>query len=284
MESPVTFFTAPVRKWLCRIVFSGILLSLLYSYFSQTLLHQLCRPVLRYPYVDPSYWLMTLSGIPAFLTHYPVIAGLFDAALFGTCLLVLIRPERRLYIGIFLVLYAIYFFTFNLYGNLHTGGKVGILLAPVPFLAADLGAFTLLWEGLRYFTLFIYADAFLWKLFRGTWLYGEQGVRIIRENLAPYLTFNPDTSQAHVYYWFLQHPGITDAFFKTGFILEGLFLTGFFTRRFDRYLLIISFLLPVGFFVFADAFFFELLILSLTLMDRKVYGKPLPFAGRPDKS
>jgi hypothetical protein len=273
-------FTPARRAWLCRLVFACILVSLLYSFFSRTMIHQWCGPSLRYPYVDPTYWLLLLSGIPSFLSGHYVAALVFDLALFASCLLVLIFPGRRLFVIIFFLLYGIYFLTINLYGNWHTSGKAGVLLAPIPFMVRDTVRFGLLWEGLRYFTLFVYADGFLWKLFRGTWLHSQQGVLIIRENLAPYLYYHPGTAQAQLYYWFLQHPAVTGWLFKAGWITEGLFLIGFFTRRFDRGLLLASLLLPIGFFFFADAFFFELYILSLTLVSwEKVFARPY-FAGR----
>jgi len=258
--------TSSQRTGLCRLVFAFILVSLIYSFFSKTMIHQWQGPSLRYPYVDFTYWLLLLSGIPSFLVGHYVAAVLFDLALFTVCILVLIFPQRRLFIVLFFILYGVYFLTLNLYGGLHTSCRAGILLVPIPFMVRDIRKFNFLWEGLRYFTLFIYADAFLWKLLRGVWLHSEQAILVIRENLAPYLYYHPDTTQAHIYYWFLQHPTFTGWLFRLGWIAEGLFLMGFFTRRFDRGLLLIWLLLPFGFLFFADAFFFELYVLGLTLV------------------
>jgi hypothetical protein len=264
-EEPV--YTAADRRRMCRIVFTFILFSLAYSWFSDTLVHQLRGPVLRYPYVDLSYWVFHLAGIPGFISGDPVIAWLFDGALIGCCMLVLVFPDRRIFAGLFFGLYFIYFILFNSYGLLHTSSKIGILLMPLPFLARGTRAFGLLWQGMRYFACFAYADAFLWKLFRGTWLYAQQGVEIIKENLTPYLYFHPHTLQTGIYTWCLQHAGFTNGLFVAGFLAEGVFLVGFFTRRFDRYLFLLSILLPVGFLFLSDAFFFELIILGLTLLD-----------------
>lgn len=69
-----------------------------------------------------------------------------------------------------------------------------------------------------------------------------------------------------MYFWFLQNPGIVYAIFLAGFILEGFFIVGFFTKKFDMILFIISLLLPFGFWFMADALFYEMAILSLTLL------------------
>ncbi len=264
---------------LCRLVFACIMGSLLYAFFSHTMLHQLQGPVLQYPYVDPSYWVMVLSGVPGFLVGHYWAALVFDVCLFASCVLVLVFPGRRWLVAVFFVLYVVFFFTYNLYGNWHTSSKAGVLLAPLPFMTSDQRRFRLLWEGLRYFTLFIYFDAFLWKLFRGTWLHADQGILIIRENLAAYLYHHPSTMQARLYYWFLLRPGLVDWLFKLGWLAEGVFVVGFFTRKYDQWLLVVFLALPFGFFFFADAFFFELYVLALTLMDWKGLYRSQPAAG-----
>jgi hypothetical protein len=258
------WYTLAERDRICRLVFTFILLSLLYSFFSHTLVHQLQAPVLRFPYVDPSYWILHLASIPEFITGHFIVAGLFDGTLFLTCILTLLFPASRSFIIFFFGLYLIYFITFNSYGALHTGSKIGILLMPIPFMARGPRSFTYLWQGMRYLALFVYADAFLWKFFRWTWLTNDQAILVIKKNLTAYLYFNAHTAQANVYRWFLLHPSVANWLFKAGILAEGTFLLGFFTTKFDRYLFLLSILLPVGFLFFADAFFFELIILSFT--------------------
>lgn len=258
------WYTSAQRQRMCRLVFSFILLSLLYSFFSHTLVHQLQAPVLKFPYVDLCYWALHLASIPEFISGHFIVAALFDGMLFLTCLLTLLFPERRWFAVLFFGLYFIYFIIVNTYGALHTSSKVGILLMAIPFMARSLRTFTFLWQGMRYLALFMYADAFLWKFFRWSWLDNDQATGVIKKNLTAYLYFHSHTVQAAVYNWFLRHATLTGWLFKTGMLLEGLFLLGFFTTKFDRYLFLISILLPIGFYFFADAFFFELIILSFT--------------------
>jgi hypothetical protein len=78
---------------------------------------------------------------------------------------------------------------------------------------------------------------------------------------------------ADIYFWFLGHPFFVEVIFFTGFILEGLFIIGFFTKKFDRLLFIISLLLPFGFWFMADAVFYELVILSITLLPVSAIAK-----------
>jgi hypothetical protein len=201
-------------------------------------------------------------GIPELVTGNYVVAWTVDLLLFGTCIGVLIAPRSRVLVALFMVLYFIYFIAFNTYGTHHTGHKIGVLLIPVPFLVKDILSFNYLWQGLRYVLLFAYSSAFLWKLFRLTWLHSGQGILILKKNLAAYLYYHPNS----LYHWLLAHPALVNSLFIAGFLLEGFFIIGFFTRKYDKYLLVAAVLLAFGFWLMAEAFFIELLILTLTFV------------------
>jgi hypothetical protein len=252
------------RGRLCRISFLLIFISLLYSFFSHTLLSQLKSPVLIFPSTDITYWVFHFAKIPDIITGHTLVALCFDIMLFTSCMLCICYPFRRFWIKLFFILYFVYFIIFNSYGAHHTHSKIGVLLLPIPFMMADNEGFLLLWKGLRYYTCFIFASAFLWKLFRGSWLRPDQGILIMKENLTPYLYHNPNSFLAAIYYFCFRHPWMPDIIMKTGFLMEGFFLVGFFSYRFDKYLFIMSILLPLGFLFVADALFFELAFLSIT--------------------
>lgn len=259
----------PDRKkiLLCRIIFVFILFALIYAAFSNTLLHQLHSPVITYPYVDPVYWLMHLIRIPDVIVSNYYVSCVFDLLLFATCLGCIVYPLKKCIITLFLLIYFIYFVTFNSYGAHHTHAGVGILLAPIPFLFGSNISFSLMWQALRYYTLFIYASSFFWKLFRLSFLNDKHGLLILKNNLTPYLYYNPDTVLSNCYLWLLQNPFWANAMYISGFILEGTFIIGFFTRKYDKYLLLFSIIMIIGFWFLADAFFFQLLILSFTLIN-----------------
>lgn len=263
----IVFYSPLERRRIARIVFFLILLSLGWSFFSDTLLHQLQRPVIRFPYVDLTYWGMHWLGIPQFLTGNYWVALLFDLALFTSCILSFWAPEKRLYVWAVMVLYFIYFITFNTYGTHHTNHKIGFLLIAIPFTAIDYKSFNYLWQGLRYFSLFAMADAFLWKFFRLAWLHTDQGLLIMKKNAAAILYFEPGSWLAALYRWLLQHPGLVNAGYLAGVVMEGLFIIGFFTRKYDNYLFALSVVLTLGFWVIADAQFFQFMILNLTLIN-----------------
>ena len=276
----IVFYSPWERRRIARVVFGLIGASLIWSFFSNTLLHQLQRPVIKFPYVDLTYWGMHWLGLPEFLTGHFAVACLFDVALFASCIGCLWEPEKRLYVWSFIVLYFIYFITFNTFGAHHTNHKIGLLLIAIPFTVTDYKSFNYLWQGLRYFLLFAWADAFLWKFFRLAWLHADQGILIMKKNVAAILYFEPNSWKADLYRWLLQHPGWVNGGYIFGVVMEAAFIVGFFTRKYDKYLFVLSILLPIGFWLIADAYFFQLMILNLTLINfHKVY-EPRRFAGR----
>jgi hypothetical protein len=261
------FISDKKRVLLCRIIFFFILSTLIYFAFSNTLFHQLQSPVLKYPYVDPVYWFMHLLEIPDVIVSNYIVAYTFDTLLFVSCMGCILYPIKKLFIILFLIIYFIYFITFNSYGAHHTHAGIGILLAPIPFLFRGNISFSLLWQALRYYTLFIYASAFFWKVFRLSFYNSDQGILILKNNLTPYLYYNPGTALSNFYQWLLHNPVWANAMYIAGFIIEGTFLIGFFTTRYDKYLLLLSIIMITGFWFLADAFFFQLLILSFTLVN-----------------
>jgi hypothetical protein len=255
------------RVLIGRMVFSFILFVLIYFTISNVLFHQLRSPVLKYPYVDPVYWLMHWLKIPdAIVSNYSV-AYVFDIILFAGCIGCIVFPLKRIFVALFLLTYFIYFISFNSYGGHHTHAGIGILLIPIPFLFRKNITFSLLWQALRYYTLFIYVSAFLWKLFRLSFINEDQGLLILKNNVTAYLYYNPGAWLSKIYWWLLQNPVWVNAMYIGGFILEGLFIIGFFTKKYDKYLLLISLIMVIGFWLLADALFFQLLVLSFTLVN-----------------
>ncbi len=154
------------RDFLCRIVFAFIFIDLLYNFFSNSMVHQLQTPSLKFPYIDITYWLFHLLKIPDTVSSNQLLAYCLGFFLFIFSIGTLLFPSRRIFIKAFFVFYVIYYIIFNSYGTHHTHSKIGILLMPIPFFLKSNKRFEFMWEAMRYFTLFIYADAFFWKLTR----------------------------------------------------------------------------------------------------------------------
>jgi hypothetical protein len=100
----------------------------------------------------------------------------------------------------------------------------------------------------------------------------------MKKNAAAILYFETDSWIAAVYRWLLQYPGLVNAGYLAGVVMEGLFIIGFFTRKYDKYLLALAIVLTLGFWLIADAYFFQFMVLSLTLINFHKLYEPRRFA------
>jgi hypothetical protein len=107
----------------------------------------------------------------------------------------------------------------------------------------------------------LYTIAFVWKLAIGKSLFfWNQGVNSAKYNLGDYLYHFPQSHLAAVYRWFMAHPYLLNAGFTLVSLLEGALLIGFFTRKWDRLLILVIFFIHASTYLFSDVFFAEFLV------------------------
>lgn len=254
------------RQTLQSLAFGGVLLSLLYRWWAHSLMSQLAAPVLVYPYVDLTYWGLHLANIPQWISGYYVVAVLFDVLLFGTALGSFIFTQKRIFPIVFTLLYLVYFVSYNSFGAHHTHCMVGVLLIGIPFWFRTEKTFGLMWQGLRYFALWVYSSAFLWKLFRGSLFNFEQGVAIFMNENATHIALNPDAWMNGVYAFFIAHPTLSFVANVGAVLMEGLFIIGFFTKKYDWVWIVLPIIFHTMTYLFVHVMFYELLILNLAFL------------------
>jgi hypothetical protein len=92
----------------------------------------------------------------------------------------------------------------------------------------------------RYYFLYIFVSAAVWKLARGAVFNGQEMSRILLLHHTDLLT-GPCTSLAcRTYSWLIRHAAISQALYIGSVLLEASFLAGFFTRRWDRWLIALA--------------------------------------------
>ena len=263
MESTINIIHK--RTFLSRICYGFLLTLLIYAYFSHGLVSQLQSPSLIFSNVDITYIFLNATGFLDFITTNYWVALSFDILLFASCFACLLKPNKTLYSAIFLCLYFLYTIIFSNYGGHHLHSKVGALLILIPFLFKG-KSFAFMWEGVRYYTLFFMVCAFLWKFFRGSWIAKGHGVEVIQQNWIPILYRKPNHLFTDFYCYLFNNPHIADILFTVGSVLEGIFIVGFFTKKYDKILCLIFVALVISFQISTDAFMFELLILAITFI------------------
>ncbi|MEM7103118.1 MAG: hypothetical protein AAF502_08320 [Bacteroidota bacterium] len=259
-------FEAIGRKVLGRWVFGFIVVFLLYRFASNAFTHQLASPVLKFAWVDLAYWMVHLLRLPEMITGHLAVSIVFDLLLFTSAVLSAVFVNKRIFPIAFGVLFALYFLTYNSFSAHHTHCMAGILLVSIPFWFKSDKSFSFLWEGLRYFTLWIYFSAFLWKLFRGALFHLDQGYAVFLNETANYIVQAPDSFWGKTYSYFIANPDLATVFVAAGVIAQAAFIIGFFTRKLDWLWFILPILFHTISYCFLGVFFFELLVLNFTLL------------------
>jgi hypothetical protein len=256
-------------------VFGLAILSWLWRWHCGVLLHQLASPVLRNPSTDLTYWLFNYSGLCNLAIAAP-FSYFIDSILIISALSIFILfikqkkteevvAHAKIVAGLS-ILYTCSLFTYiltlNTVQTMHTHYLDGLLLASLPWCFANRTTQSLLWEGVRYFTCWVYSCAFLWKLGRGFWKYPLHGKSVILAENAAYLAQHPHNTIAQIQLWFIENPQFAHILLDVGMLMQAVFFIGFFTKKIDKYLFILPFLFHLLTYILLDVAFWEFLVLQ----------------------
>ena len=259
------------RSTITRVCMCFYLFVILWRWYAHLLPFQLLSPPLTLSNMNATFWLYKLSPLQSILVAHYQGSIIFSLLLIAACKLVFLFPLQRIFT---IVLFASFF----LYGLIYpinicfaSHYMAGIILMNFVFLASRNRIFELLWEGLRYYTCWLYFSAFLWKIVNGAFFQSDFGEITFKRNLAWYLVQNSDSLLNTFYRFFIQNSFLLNWGDKGIFLLEGIFLIGFFTKKFDKLLLALMLFIHLITYLFSDALFFEVCILSLTFLSPKFW-------------
>ena len=161
-----------------------------------------------------------------------------------------------------LIFNFVYAQCYTIYPSNSIEGHIGWMLFPVALICHNLINFSFVLHFIRYFFLFFFASAAIWKIRSGGVFNIDEMSGILLYQHTPFLVTSPESFFSKVYYWMVQHPLAGYVFYLSATMLELFFITGFFTLKLDRWLLLLLFL-----FLFADVFimrikYFEVLYLA----------------------
>lgn len=139
------------------------------------------------------------------------------------------------------------------------------LLFPVLFAMASLPSYYYILQALRYFFLYFFVSAGIWKLVQGGAFYPGQMSAILLEQHKEWLVTSPAYWHAEFIYWLIDMPLVSFLLYWMGILIELFFVVGFFTKRYDH-VLIALFMLFLGFDYFLMRIpYFEVTPFLLTL-------------------
>lgn len=247
-------------------VYGLAVLIFLFRFISEAMFTQMSQPVFAAEEHELVYRLFFNSGIAQFISAHVWASIAFDLSLFALPILLILYFNRWLAIS-FTILTLVYFLSFNTIAIHHYHGLVGVLLISIPFWFTDEKKFMLAWEGVRYYLLYIFASAALWKIMRGSAFSTEQMSLILKSQQLDYLLQHTTSFKSQILSYLIANPATAHLLLLANTFLQLSFLVGFFTKRFDRFLLLAAIFFSIANYLLMGIASFELLILCLTLVD-----------------
>ena len=257
----ILFYILAVYKWL-----NGMWLYQMQPQFFNT----------RFDFVT---WLFMQTGIHQWLLGNRAGWIMFDVTFYTMPLLYWYAFRKNLKLSVWvavLMLFInwVYVQCYVLYPTNSIEGYLAWLLFPFLFMSLRLQTFYFLMHGLRYFFLFFFVSAALWKFYQGGIFNTPQMSGILLMQHKEFLVSAPGHWYTQCIYWVVRHPLFGYGLYVGATIMELSFAIGFFTEKYDRFLLLIFALFLISDFIVMRIPYFEILPLALPLLFSK-YAEPV---------
>ncbi|HEY6978123.1 MAG TPA: hypothetical protein VH396_17605 [Chitinophagaceae bacterium] len=199
---------------------------------------------------------------------------LFDALFYCMPLLYLFIYKRVSKLAsavaiMMLLINWVYVQCYTLYPSNSIEGHIAWLFFPVLFIPEDKKTFILLFEGLRYFFLFFFVSAAIWKLAQGGLFNISQMSGVLLYQHKELLTSAPGYWQSNFFLWLIQRQPLSYLLYLSATLLELSFIAGFFTKKYDRLLLALVVIFLVMDHLIMRITYYEIAPLALTFMFSK---------------
>jgi hypothetical protein len=127
---------------------------------------------------------------------------------------------------------------YTLYPTNSIETHIANMLFPIVFIAKDIQVFKLLTDGIRYFLLFFLMSAGIWKIAQGGIYNAHQMSNILLVQHKEMLVITPQHWYVQFIQFLINTPKLSYALYFAGTIFELGCIVGFFTKRYDNFILI----------------------------------------------
>ena len=262
-------FTEHTRAAIIRAYTILFYVLAIYKWFTGMWLYQ-HDPFIFQTRFDGITWLFMQTRIHQFLLHQQGGFLLMDIFFYSMPLIYFrVYKKFRKYIGlagfIMLVINWFYVQAYTLYPTNSIEGHVGWLLFPLLFMMRGLESFYYVFQGLRYFFLYFFVSAGFWKIYEGGLFNVGQMSNLLLYQHKEQLVSSPGHWYTDFIYWLVRNPVISYILFLLSTLMELGFLAGFFTKKFDRWLIRFFLLFIVADLLVMKINYFEVLPFLLIL-------------------
>lgn len=260
------------RTFIARMFYGYVLFIFLVECLNDRMIHDLLQPVLINPGSDNFYWLLHLLSVPQAIAGSAGITFSFEITLVVIIVFCIVFPQRNFLSICFTIVFSFYIVTKNSFVAHHEHGLTVPLMMSFIFWTKSTGRFILLFKAFRYYILFVFVSAALWKILRGSVFLPEQFSEISKTQHFRQLAFYPHTTFSQLMSWLIEHPYVSRWCLIGGTLLQFSFVAGFFTYRFDPVLFVFFFLFFIGDYLLMNLSFYQWYMASIVFMPWQCFG------------
>jgi hypothetical protein len=271
------------RKMMASIIFGWLFCILIYFFSSNSLLSQLQSPVLIDPESDNTFWVLHILRIPQCLLQHYRVSLFFDILLTVSCIICILVPEQRVFTWITITGTWLLYVSYCSAAGKHYA-QIGYLLTPIPFLVLDKNKFDLLWEAFRYWVCILYVSAGLYKIYYGGFFYPHNMSHILQQMNTEWFLFDKKGLQADIIHYLIDHPGISQWFYRLATLVDLSLIIGFFTKKYDKWLFLALVTFHLGNFFLLHISFIEQSLIFAAFLPWKRWAIYLNSTNKNDRS
>ncbi|MCW3112203.1 MAG: hypothetical protein JWR18_599 [Segetibacter sp.] len=236
------------------------------------------KPFLFNNRFDLLTWVVMKTGLHQRLLDNPSGWIAFDIVFYSMPLLYLLayvasKRSANMVAIVMAVVNYLYIQCYTLYPTTSIEGFIAWLLFPFLFMCINLKNFYFILHALRYFFLFFFASAAIWKFVQGGIFNIDQMSGIFLFQHKEYLISSPNSWYTSFIYWWVAHTHVSYLLYFAATLLELTFVIGFFTRKYDRLLVFAAILFLVTDVFFMRIHYWDITPFLLTLLFSK-YSEP----------
>lgn len=257
---------APYHAWVNRSILLFIGIVWMWRGYSHLWLQDFSGAQMTRIMYAPTYHVYKWLDIESWLVHHQVVATIFDYGFLVLIIVGLIKPLHQWllrFLFVFISLYAIAY-PIHLTFSVHYFAPIWIMSVILLFNRPNM--VNIIWEALRYYVCWVYGSAFVWKIIYGAIFDWNNGFKVMQQNMAQYLLLNQPGDMTPMYRWMYEHAYLLNLGQYLAFIIEAFFIVGFFTKKYDKWLLWCIPILHISLYIFVDTLFIESLIFCLVFM------------------
>lgn len=234
------------RKAILAYYFFFYFILFLFFSFNNMLLSQY-QPIFFNYNRDLSELFIIATGLPRWMIAHPWSFKIADTLIFTLPVLIifcsLYAKRWLIYTGICFTFFLIlYFLLGNVFLQYHLEPYVSYVLLSLLFITRDESKFYGILSLGRYYFLYIFFSAAIWKIARGSIFNPHEMSAILLTQHNDIVTGPCNTFNCRIYQYLIDHPLVSYLLFLSGTLLELFFVIGFFTKKFDRLLLVLAIL------------------------------------------